>query len=86
MHTEICDVTRIVKKKGIYMENDHVYTFININLISESVGKPSSVADGYLSRRRIAPNAQAAFRSTSGKCIATVSVAPNRVYRVLTFP
>ena len=68
------------------MENDQVYTFININLISESVGKPSSVADGYLSRRGIAPNAQAAFRGTSGKCIATLYVAPNRVYRTSTFP
>ena len=53
---------------------------------SESVGKPSSVADGYLSRRGIAPCAQAAFRNTPGRRIVTVSVAPNRVYRVLTFP
>ena len=54
--------------------------------ISEPVGKPSSVVDGYLSRRGIAPCAQAAFRNTPGRRIVTVSVAPNRVYRVLTFP
>ena len=52
----------------------------------ESVDKPSSVVDGYLSRRRIAPCAQATFRNTSGKCIVTVSVAPNRVYSIMTFP
>ena len=55
-------------------------------LIAESVDKPSSVVDGYLSRREVAFYAQAAFRGTLGKCIATFSVAPNRVYRVPTFP
>ena len=53
---------------------------------NESVCKPSSVLDGHLSRRGIAPSAQAAFRGTSGKCIATLNVAPNRVYRASTFP
>ena len=62
------------------------YSFFIINYKKESVGKPSSVADGYLSRRGIAPSAQAAFRNTPGRRIVTVSVAPNRVYRVLPFP
>jgi len=75
--------------KNIYICAKHTL-LLNYYLLlitsNESVGKPSSVVDGYLSRRGIAPSAQAAFRSTSGKCIATVSVAPNRVYRVSTFP
>ena len=54
--------------------------------LSEPVGKPSSVVDGYLSRRRIAPCAQAAFRNTPGRRIVTVSVAPNRVYMAAQSP
>ena len=67
-------------------DDAHIVPFNICNLKSESVGKPSSVADGYLSRRGIAPCAQAAFRNTPGRRIVTVSVAPNRVYRVLPFP
>lgn len=61
-----------------------VFSFCKLK--NESVGKPSSVADGYLSRRGIAPCAQAAFRNTPGKRIVTFSVAPNRVYRIPAFP
>ena len=61
-----------------------VFSFCKLK--NESVGKPSSVADGYLSRRGIAPCAQAAFRNTPGRRIVTVSVAPNRVYRIPAFP
>ena len=53
---------------------------------NESAYKPSSVESNHLSRRRITPNAPAIFRNTSGKCMVSVDVAPDRVYMAVVSP